>query len=141
VKVAIENLPFPAIALAKIKNIRSVVDEINKPNLGICLDVGHANIFKPDIGDIVRICGDKLFCLHVHDNKGYHDDSHQVPFLCGIDWFKFMDALKEINYNGVFSLESCAYGHGRREMPAHLADMFHKFEFETAKYLVSLLDE
>ena len=140
IKIAVENLPFPPIALAKTENIRKLVDEINKPNVGICLDTGHANVFKSDIGDIVRICGDKLFCLHVHDNKGYHDDSHQVPFLCGIDWHKFMKALKEIDYKGVLSLESYAYGIGRKDMPPHLVDMFLKFEAETAKYLASLMD-
>ncbi len=135
VKVAIENLPFPPIRLAKTENIRALVDEIGKDNVGICLDVGHANIFHPDIGDTVRLCGEKLFCLHVHDNKGYHDDSHQVPFLCTIDWEKFTAALKEIGYRGVMSLESGAYG--REKMPPHILEMFLKLEAEVAKYLAS----
>lgn len=140
IKIAIENLPFKEISLATVEKVRKLVDTINRPNLGICLDTGHANVLGLDAGEAVRICKEKLFCLHVHDNKGSLDDTHQIPFLCNINWQNFTDSLKEINFAGVFSLESNAYALMRGEMPEHLAELFFKFEAETAKYLASCVD-
>jgi len=42
--------------------------------------------------------------LHVHDNSGKNDD-HYFPFEGNIDWKKFVEGLKEINYQGVFMFE------------------------------------
>ena len=55
---------------------------------------------------MVRLCGDKLACLHVHDNPGYAD-FHAIPFTRGnIDWRGFRDALKEIGYKAPLVLET-----------------------------------
>ena len=139
INVAIENLPFRNISLARTENLRKLVDEINMPNVGICLDTGHVLSMKLNLPEAVKVANEKLFCLHVHDNRGAWDDTHQVPFLCSCVWYEFMDALKEIGYKGVLSLESGATGFSK--MPLHLSEMFLKFEAETAKYLASLMDE
>ncbi len=139
VNIAIENLPFRNISLARTENIRKLVDEIDMPNVGICIDTGHVLSMKLDLPEAVRVANEKLFCLHVHDNRGAWDDTHQVPFLCSGIWEDFMKALKEIGYKGVLSLESGAMGFYK--MPPHLAEMFLKFEAETAKYLAGLMEE
>ena len=139
VNIAIENLPFRNISLARTENIRKLVDEIDMPNVGICLDTGHVLSMKLDLLGAVKVANEKLFCLHVHDNRGAWDDTHQVPFLCSGIWYEFMEALKEINYKGVLSLESGAMGFSK--MPPHLAEMFLKFEAETAKFLAGLIEE
>ncbi len=140
VDIAIENLPFRNISLARVENIKKLVDEIDMPNVGICLDTGHVLSMRLDLPEAVRVANEKLFCLHVHDNRGAWDDTHQVPFLCSGVWHDFMKALKEIGYKGVFSMESGAYGLGKGGMPPHLAEMFLKFEAETAKYLAGLME-
>lgn len=139
VNIAIENLPFRNISLARTENIRKLVDEIGMENVGICLDTGHVLSMKLDLPEAVRVANEKLFCMHVHDNRGAWDDTHQVPFLCSGVWEDFMKALKEIGYKGVLSLESGATGFFK--MPSHLSEMFLKFEAETAKYLAGLMEE
>ena len=48
---------------------------------------------------------------HIHDNHGYseipknEDDEHILPFQGNINWEKFMQALRKINYNGVLVYE------------------------------------
>ena len=42
--------------------------------------------------------------LHVHDNNGKYDQ-HLVPLMGVIDFKEFGKALKEIGFDGVFSLE------------------------------------
>ena len=49
-----------------------------------------------------RELGDYIGCLHVHDNDGIHD-LHQAPYSGVIDWKEVMQALKDINYQGVFN--------------------------------------
>ena len=72
----------------------------------ICLDTGHANFFDLSAGDAVRLLGKEyLYTLHIHDNDG-NGDRHWEPFRGLIDWEDFCNALHEIKYEGVVSLES-----------------------------------
>ena len=50
----------------------------------------------------------KLQALHIHDNDLCHD-SHQIPCSMNINFEAVVKALKEINYSGWFTLESCDY--------------------------------
>jgi len=64
------------------------------------------NVFqeKLPIGDEVRAIGEELRVIHVHDNKvGW--DLHLPPYYGTLNWKEFADALKDIGYHGVFSLE------------------------------------
>ncbi len=82
----------------------------------ICVDVGHGLLTQDDPVEMVRICGDKLVCLHVHDNDGLCD-LHTIPFAhrqapegmvwkpLAMDWTGLMKALKEIGYKGVLNFE------------------------------------
>ena len=74
----------------------------------MCLDTGHFNIFKSD--DIYEDClkiNKKLQVLHIHDNNSY-TDAHEFPYMGSFNWDKFAKALKEIDFDGVLSLETNA---------------------------------
>ena len=49
--------------------------------------------------------GDRVACLHVHDNDTF-DDWHFPPFLLDLDWTEIAKALADINYQGYITLES-----------------------------------
>ena len=53
----------------------------------------------------VRRAGKDLAVLHVHDNDRWHD-SHQIPFSMDIDFEAVVKALKEVHYEGYFTLEA-----------------------------------
>lgn len=105
VTVCAENQPFTAIAMSTVKEVKKLIRAINHPKMKACLDTGHANVFHDDIAQDVRLLGEDLATLHIHDNKG-NWDQHLIPYLGNIQWEAFLSALKEIGYNGSFTLET-----------------------------------
>ena len=115
VTVCVENLPFPKYPLTTVEQVCTLVDKVNKSNLKVCLDVGHAAIFYgTDVGAAVRYIGNRLEAVHVHDNMGEQDE-HLIPGDGIVDFDGFCSALKEIGFSGVISLETSAKNTGRPE--------------------------
>ena len=105
VTICAENQPFTAIEMSTVKAVKRLVREFNHPKLKVCLDTGHANVFHDDIAEDVRLLGDDLATLHIHDNKG-NWDQHLIPYMGNIKWEEFLTALKDIGYKGAFTLET-----------------------------------
>lgn len=105
VTICLENMPMRNFSMAKPAQILKFVKQMNDEHFKICLDTGHVAVF-PDLsaGEAVRELGDAIAVLHVHDNLG-EKDQHLWPKAGITDWNDFMQALKEINFHGVFSLE------------------------------------
>ena len=111
VTVALENMPavpFKPDELAPVtsrpETIIEYIDMMNSPNLGACLDTGHANCANIPAGKFARLLGKRLKALHLHDNFS-KSDSHSLLYTGTTDWKDFADALKEIGYSGSLSLE------------------------------------
>ncbi len=106
VVIDFENMPMPALTLATPHQILEFVKRIDSPYFRVCIDTGHCAVCGVDPADAVRETGKKyLRVLHVHDNDG-HGDFHWLPGTGVIDWDNFSNALREIGYDGVFSLET-----------------------------------
>lgn len=103
--LCIENMPMKAHEISRTARMYEFVCEINHPNLGMCLDTGHANVFDDDCGEAVRLIAPVLKTLHVHDNKG-DKDTHLPPLAGTVDWVGFTAALREIGFDGVLSIEA-----------------------------------
>lgn len=89
------------------------VDAVDDPFLVACLDLGHAEMRGSGSGavNMIKALGSRLQALHIHDNDRRHD-SHQIPFSMDIDFAGIVKALKEIDYNGYFTLEADNYLRG-----------------------------
>ncbi len=93
------------------RELVKVVDEVNSDNLGVTLDIGHANLTCG--GNDIRLRGFVDFLspyivhVHVHDNNGmwtdrYDGDEHLAPGLGAIDYH----VLQEIKgYRGIYNME------------------------------------
>ena len=104
--ICLENMPFPGQVLARPVDTVAFVRELNTPWLRVCLDVGHATTLGVPAGDAVRQIGKEyLAVMHVHDNDG-KGDLHWRPFTGVTDWLGFSEALGEIDFDGVISLET-----------------------------------
>ena len=105
--IAIENLPF--LELKELFSPSGTLDfvlEMKDENVVMCLDTGHFNIFKEEnIYEFLLKGKDKIRCLHIHDNNGF-TDSHSIPYMGTFDWKMFLKGLKDINFDGVLSLET-----------------------------------
>ena len=72
----------------------------------------------------------KIFTIHLHDNDK-SDDLHLLPFEGTIDWNELTNNLKNANYNGPITLESC-YRYGYLNMSI---EEFYKLSLKKAKQI------
>lgn len=72
------------------------------PNCGICLDTFHMNIEEDDIYEAIKRAKGKLVGFHVSDNN------RMAPGMGNLDWPKIIQALDDIHYDEVLSVEFCA---------------------------------
>lgn len=70
------------------------VEEIGSPNIGVLLDTYHMNIEESNIGDAIRLAGDKLTSFHTGENN------RTAPGKGHLDWDEIFGALSEIKYKG-----------------------------------------
>ncbi len=115
----------------------SLLNAVNDDYLCACVDIGHAEMrgVETTAADMIRALGSKVKALHIHDND-LHKDLHALPFTMDIDFDKVVKALKDINYDGYFTLEADSHltkytcdnaFEGIKKMQAaarRLADMF-----------------
>lgn len=81
-----------------------IIDELNSDRFVACLDTGHVFMHGQSPATAARKLNNRLKLMHASDNFGSHD-SHKAPGQGSIDWKEYVKALKEIGYDGVFSLE------------------------------------
>ncbi len=101
------------------------MEAIGLPNVGLCLDVGHAHLAapfwpKPDYLDGIRDCAPWVRHVHLHDNFGRIDDistslaerlvfgetdCHLPPGWGTIPLRQVLAILQETGYRGDFVLE------------------------------------
>ena len=103
--ICLENLPFRQFSLSYPEEVLKLVKALDSPYVRICIDTGHCAAVGVSPTDAVHITGnDYLRAMHVHDNDG-SGDLHWYPYEGIIDWKSFGNALNEIQYQGVLSLE------------------------------------
>ena len=118
VKIATENMwnwdgvkdQSSFAACATSESFNEHLDAVNDDYFVACLDIGHAEMRGSGSGAAAMIyaLGGRLQALHIHDNDKWHD-SHQIPFSMSIDFNSVVKALKDINYQGYFTLEADNY--------------------------------
>lgn len=116
VTICLENMPMKAHRISPMEKIVEAVAKISHPNIAICFDTGHSNVYGHDLGDMVRICAPWLKTLHIHDNGGAADH-HQLPWLGTANWDSFLAALAEVGYDGSLSFETAGPVSGRMPAP------------------------
>ncbi len=77
-----------------------LVDRVNRPACKIMLDTFHMNIEENSLGDAIRLAGPRLIQVHSNENNRGTPGAGHVP------WKEISQALKEINFDGVFVIES-----------------------------------
>lgn len=83
---------------------------------GLCLDTGHLNLLHRNIYTYVSLLGKRIKALHIHDNDGV-SDQHLMPFVGTFRWNDFLQALKDVGYEGDLSFETFAQVRSNRMDP------------------------
>jgi sugar phosphate isomerase/epimerase len=101
VTVAIELIPNPLSMPSRL--VQWIEDDVDLPGMGVCLDVGHANL-AGDPMEAIELCSGHIVTTHLHDNRGKRDD-HLVPGDGTIDWEGVLLAFQKVGYDGAWIFE------------------------------------
>lgn len=105
VHICFENLePFP--------HLHEIMRAVDDPFHGFCWDCGHNLCYTPHV-DMMALYGDRLMCLHLHDNYGvtqpgnidFRDDLHMLPFDGVLDWSWVAAKIARSGYEGPLTFE------------------------------------
>ncbi len=81
------------------------VDAVDLPNVGACLDVGHAHLQGSSPQDRwVDVLGARIRHMHLHDNDG-SSDQHLATGEGTIDWHELIAALRRNGLRPAATLE------------------------------------
>ena len=101
-----------ACACSDMAEANRYIDDLNalagEKRFAFCLDTGHALMIGTDIYNAIKILGDRLEILHVHDNDGYLDE-HTATFLGICNWGRFIKGLREFGYRGNINMETSSF--------------------------------
>lgn len=121
------------------------IDYFDHPLLGVCWDIGHANVFAPQHDEIVKL-GKHLKAIHYNDNDKVKD-LHTAPFLSTLDNDDAMRGLLDVGFEGPFTFEATSLiqhklrkfesSHGQKGLSLPVARAYEKALYETGKYLLS----
>lgn len=146
VKIAVENMWQKNIFSKKIISdvcsnpyeFAKYVDELNARYGGFvaCLDIGHCALTGVDPKDSIKVLGNRIEALHVHDNNT-EEDEHLLPFLGKIDFKGVMEALKSINYKGELTFETDKF---LKKFPVSQCESVSNFMEQTGRQLISLFE-
>ena len=106
VRLAVENM-----SSSEPEEIRTIADAVDAD---ICWDAGHAHIHGLDQEESLKLLGQRVKVLHLHDNYGSRgrsireaskSDLHQPPYYGDLDWQSLLRGLKAIGFTGGFNFE------------------------------------
>ena len=101
VQLALEVIPNPISEAERL--VAFIEDELEHPDVGICLDSGHAFLLG-DLAEAIEVVSGHLVTTHLHDNRRAADD-HLVPFEGKIDWAEAAMTFQKVGYEGVWMFE------------------------------------
>lgn len=134
----IQSPDAPPIPFCRAEDILHVIETLDHPLIGACLDTGHANIAVQDIAAMIRLYGKHLKALHLQDNFGkigpIYEDIHMIPGNGRVPWAQIFAALKETGFDGALNMELNA------EIPQQ-PRLIQLLRLKAARELLSLMAE
>jgi sugar phosphate isomerase/epimerase len=100
VVLAVEN-----IYESRPDTLKELIEAIDSPNLRICIDSGHLNLYSEvSIDEWFQELGPYIAELHIHDNHGVRDD--HLPIGDGeIDFPDYFRLVHEYSSDPVYTIE------------------------------------
>ena len=124
VRLLVENLLSEATTP---EHLVLILEMGHLKNVGVCLDLGHANITTGTAAAIATL-GGRIASVHVHDNHGLKDE-HLWPGAGTIDWTETVKALKALATPPATVLEiSSTLSEAHAELPAQIENAFALFK-------------
>jgi sugar phosphate isomerase/epimerase len=102
VKYALE--PHPYRWMRNAASMMRLLDHVNSPALGMNFDPSHLFPMGEMSQAVVYEVGERIFHTHFSDNDGT-SNAHWRPGKGKIDWKSVLQALRDVKYDGVISIE------------------------------------
>ncbi|BDR55923.1 sugar phosphate isomerase/epimerase family protein [Xylocopilactobacillus apis] len=111
IKISIEYKPFQPRAYAFIDGMGitgMMLDELNRPNLGVTLDYCHMLMKHENPAFAADIFGKRgqLFGVHLNDGYGLNDDGLMIGTATPVKTFEFLYYLKKNDYDNVIYFDT-----------------------------------
>jgi D-psicose/D-tagatose/L-ribulose 3-epimerase len=101
VVIAVEPLNrFETSLFNTVDQAMALVEQVDRPSLGLLLDTFHMNIEERDLGAAIHRAGRHLKHFHACGND------RGAPGGDGINWMEVREALEGVGYRGALSIES-----------------------------------
>lgn len=104
VEISMENVPEPFPFLMKSVDDFSRFYNDFDGDIGLTLDIGHANI-NHQILEFVQRFPKRIVHIHASDNDGKYDFHRGIGYG-NVDWEKVASAVKKSKYDNIIILES-----------------------------------
>lgn len=98
----VENVPG---RFNSARQLSGLLDPL--PELGLHMDIGHCNlgVEHNTTEEVLERYASRLAHVHLHDNRGGHNDLHLALGMGNMDIPRYVRALKRSGYDGTITLE------------------------------------
>ncbi len=100
----------PGLLIENYAELASLLKEMEHPNLGANLDLGHSNVLGEDPEFVILGLNRKIFNIHLEDIKN-RKHYHLIPGAGDIDFHRLFNLLKQIDYTRGLTVELYTYPH------------------------------
>lgn len=98
--------------IARMADTLLLCNETAQPNVGVCIDTGHAYVAGESVGEAIVLAkraGNKLFHMHFNDNHGSWDDDMIVGTVHSTTYIETLYWLERTGYSGWLSMDQYPY--------------------------------
>ncbi len=112
IKICIEykiKEPRTHIYINTIGKTLLLINEIDRDNVGVLIDTGHALAAGENVAESIALAGEKLLYMHFNDNYRAWDDDMMVGSVHIIETLEMLYWLKKAGYEGWYTLDIFPY--------------------------------
>lgn len=130
--------------ISNISKAILLIEKINKKNVGVIIDTGHAFMAGENIAEslaIVKAFNIKLVGVHMNDNNTYWDDDLMVGSVRTLNVLEFLYWLEKIGYNDYITLDMFPYRENGVEAAAETIEWIKQLRKIVSKFEEDELQE
>jgi sugar phosphate isomerase/epimerase len=103
IKLAVENVGTLSNSVYTQEEFTNLLKDMDT-NLQYLINVGHANINKWNLPELINTAGNRILGIHLHDNDGT-EDSHLTIGEGTIQWSIILECLRKFSHSANLVLE------------------------------------
>lgn len=131
-------------AYSDVSDLISIIDYCKsfckELTMGICYNIGYANLLEKNISSQLRQCGEYLCIVHGNDNDGRRNDK-QMPYTftkgrgdLTTDWYHIIRELIHLQFHGWFVFDTAGlFGRCPERLHTYFIRLLHAIAVEWEK--------